>query len=224
MGTHHHHIFFQLVPENIFGGWNIYSNETGMLTFSGSDVELAGDKYCLFDEGTAELAMALEGNTQVNRLFLATHNIGDEGVMNLCRLLHVNFCIIELHLTNNLIGDKGALEVANLIEINHVLKCVNLFNNLIGDIGGRALWKALETNTGLIDLCVYGNNIPSDIRYGIRCLLNENRLLRPLQFWSVQLHGSFPFYHTMIMASLVCGGLPVSIWCKIFSFWQREGE
>uniref|UniRef100_A0A3Q2Z4X9 Leucine rich repeat containing 45 n=1 Tax=Hippocampus comes TaxID=109280 RepID=A0A3Q2Z4X9_HIPCM len=87
--------------------------------------------------------------------------VWDEAFAIFCEGLGSNSVLTHLDLRNNQINHHGMLALAQTLKRNSSLKVLLRWNN-IGLLGGRCLLEALQSNHGVEQLELAGNNIPSD--------------------------------------------------------------
>jgi hypothetical protein len=117
------------------------------------------------------------------------------------------------------------------LQHNSTLRNLSVSFNYIGNEGASKLGLALQNNTTLTSLDLYGNNnIGAEMFVSIGNIIVQNCLLFGNQYWSPCLHVGFPKpCHQIIMATLLCNqptvnypALPDHVWHFIFSFWKRD--
>jgi NLR family CARD domain-containing protein 3 len=114
--------------------------------------------------GALILADALRNNNTLEELYLTHNQVSDKGVHALAEALGINNNTLkQLGLGWNSITDKGAEHLAEMLKTNTKLLRMGLFNNEIGDRGVRLLAKALESPyRSLEGLCLDENTLVSD--------------------------------------------------------------
>jgi hypothetical protein len=103
------------------------------------------------------LAGALEVNTALRKLKLATNFIDSAGAAKLAAALRVNTALTDLDLTNNNVGSAGAAALAEALEINTALATIHLAGNSIDHTGSARLAAALRVNSSLTGLHLWHN-------------------------------------------------------------------
>ena len=94
------------------------------------------------DDVAKMIALALRGNTSLNRLILINNQIGDDGAIALANSLEGNSSLEKLFLSENNIGDDGAIALATAFEGNTSLEVLSISHNQFGDNGAQALNNA----------------------------------------------------------------------------------
>lgn len=111
------------------------------------------------DEGAAELAEVMVGNTSVRKLDLSWNGISEVGCRAICRAITGTQRLQHLGLNKNAIGDKGAIAIARVLKGEPSIKSVSLLGNGIGPRGTEALVAALMRNKVVTKLNLGGNKM-----------------------------------------------------------------
>lgn len=104
------------------------------------------------DKGAKQLAQALQTNTSLTHLSLATNKISDEGGVELAKALESNSTLEVLWLPGNNMGDISAAHFAQSLHTNKTLKGLGLLSNYITDLGAAQLAESLKINGTLEEL------------------------------------------------------------------------
>lgn len=128
-------------------------------------------------QGAVAIAAAIQKNltSSLEMLNLWCNNISTEGVEAISDLLKQNSMLQYLTLGYNPVGDEGAILLADALKINHSLKELILWESNIGDQGAVAIAGALLSNQGLKTLHL-GQNFITD--HGVVVLANALRANR----------------------------------------------
>jgi Ran GTPase-activating protein (RanGAP) involved in mRNA processing and transport len=154
--------------------------------------------------GATFLANSLKINLTLKTLKLNRCDVGDTGLIALGETLKKNSALRELELSYSHIGDPGAVALAEGLKCNSTLHKVDLSYNNVGDVGARcvaeaigdsslttlrlgcnrfgacaltAIVKALEQDSGLMVLALFGNGIADDVAILIAKALERNSTL-----------------------------------------------
>eukprot|EP01094_Clydonella_sp_ATCC50884_P020227 TRINITY_DN4156_c0_g1_i5.p1 TRINITY_DN4156_c0_g1~~TRINITY_DN4156_c0_g1_i5.p1 ORF type:complete len:181 (+),score=22.04 TRINITY_DN4156_c0_g1_i5:86-628(+) len=94
--------------------------------------------------GVQRLADVLRGNTVVEELHLAKHELGPDGAGRLLGALRGNTTLKVLNLGENGIGEEGMGRIVDGLRGNKTLERLHLSRNKIGAKGAGLLWDGLE--------------------------------------------------------------------------------
>ena len=147
------------------------------------------------DEGAKALAAALETNTALTHLNLASNSIGDEGAKALAAALKTNTALTHLDLASNSIGNEGVSALAAALKTNTALTSLSLQGSLpplifkgtwqiMGPEGAKALAEAIETNTALTHLNLAWSDIVDEGAKALATVLETNTVLTHLNLAS----------------------------------------
>ena len=147
------------------------------------------------DEGTKELAKALEQHKSLQRLDLHANQIGMDGAEALAEALEQNYVLQELNLKYNPIAPEGTgvfkkiekylsrnkgIAAAKELDENSNLIKLNWFGKKIGDEGIKELAKALKRHENLQCLDLRENQIGIGGAEALAEALEQNRVLQEL--------------------------------------------
>ena len=119
----------------------------------------------LGNDGVRSFCHGLMNNFKIKDINLSRNHFSDWVISNLMRPLLSRGCLIEhLDLSENDIGDSGATLLAEWIELNKVIRGINLKNNLIQSEGGKAIRNALFNQTSSNLIMLSLNQNPIDIK------------------------------------------------------------
>ncbi len=138
---------------------------------------LGAKRFILQNDDIKILAKALENNTTLKVLKLASNTIKNAGVQHIANGLKSNTTLKALDLSYNIIGDAGVQHLAEALENNNSLQELNLSHNEFADAGARHLAEALKTNTSLRSLNLIHNDIgDAGVQHLAEALENNNSL------------------------------------------------
>jgi Leucine Rich repeat len=152
-----------------------------VLLEGGEALDLNGKS--LGDEGTAEVAEKLRGNSNtVKELWLTNNKIGDGGARSVAELLRSNPPALEMvFLGNNNFGRDGIAALADALQHNTTVGGLNLSSNNLGDGGARAIAELLRSNPpALVEVALGENNIGPEGIVSLADALREDPTVREL--------------------------------------------
>ena len=86
---------------------------------------------------------------------------GEDGLLHIAEALQMNFSLTKLILRNmrlqHLIQSGDAL--SKMLQVNNSLTHLDFSGNNLTDSGAYCLFKGLQQNTSLVDLCLKNNSI-----------------------------------------------------------------
>ncbi|NXQ64608.1 LRC34 protein, partial [Anthoscopus minutus] len=136
------------------------------------------------EETTVHIARMLRSNSSLVELHLGKHEMKNFGVKQLCDALYENSSLRYLDLScNNIICD-GVKFLGNLLKRNQTLEILDLNANWIEDVGAIYLSEALTTwNRGLQALSVVSNNITGKGLVALAQAMQSNTKLSHIYIW-----------------------------------------
>ncbi|NWZ67565.1 LRC34 protein, partial [Acrocephalus arundinaceus] len=148
-----------------------------MLRINSSLVELHLGKHEMKNFGVERLCEALYRNTSLRYLDLSCNNITGDGVKFLGELLKRNRILRILDLSSNRIEDVGAIYLSEALATrNMTLQALSVVSNNIAGEGLVALAHAMQSNTTLSHIYIWGNKIDSDTCVAFWELIEMGRL------------------------------------------------
>jgi hypothetical protein len=111
------------------------------------------------DSGAAALATAFPSMASLKVLWFNGNQIGDAGAAALAPAFKSMGSLTGLDLSFNQIGDAGAIGLSEGLKVNASLNWLSLGNNQIGDSGAAALATALPSMASLEQLWLNNNKI-----------------------------------------------------------------
>jgi len=140
------------------------------------------------EETTVHFANMLKVNTGLQELHLMKCDIRDFGMTRLSENLMENFTLTYLNLSCNRITRDGVKELARCLKQNTPLQVLDLGFNRIEDDGAMHLADALSTyNTTLRSLCIASNCISGAGLCAIARALQMNSSLTAIYIWGNKL-------------------------------------
>lgn len=139
-----------------------FIGDTGILSFSEGLINhptlarLSLYRNHLQDKGVEGLSIALNPQV-VTHLNLEMNTITAGGMVPLARFVTLSSHLTHLNLARCDVPDLAVALLASALQSNPSLKTLDLGWNLIGLPGSQALGQALQTNTRLEELLLYGN-------------------------------------------------------------------
>ena len=134
------------------------------------------------DKGLQTIFNGLKQNNTLKRLDVSRCGITDVGVVSsLAETMNIlNAKIENLEISGNPIGDKGLQAIFNCLKQNNSLKVLDISHCGMTDAGVSSLAEAMNINTALERLYMYGNDAITD--NGLICLVKvlsrNSRLVR----------------------------------------------
>ncbi|NXR50039.1 LRC34 protein, partial [Hippolais icterina] len=148
-----------------------------MLRINSSLVELHLGKHEMKNFGVERLCEALFRNSSLKYLDLSCNNITGDGVKFLGELLKRNRTLRILDLSANRIEDVGAIYLSEALATrNMTLQALSVVSNNIAGEGLVALAHAMQSNTTLSHIYIWGNKIDSDTCVAFWELIEMGRL------------------------------------------------
>ncbi|XP_066182532.1 leucine-rich repeat-containing protein 34 [Sylvia atricapilla] len=148
-----------------------------MLRSNSSLVELHLGKHGMKNFGVEQLCEALYANSSLRYLDLSCNNITYDGVKFLGELLKRNKTLRILDLGANRIEDNGAIYLSEALATrNMTLQALSVVNNNITDEGLVALAHAMQSNTTLSHIYIWGNKIDRNASVAFWELIEMGRL------------------------------------------------
>ncbi|XP_013070074.1 leucine-rich repeat-containing protein 34-like isoform X1 [Biomphalaria glabrata] len=139
--------------------------------------ELHMQKYNMRDFGASRLAENLVFNTTLTYLDLSCNRITRDGVKELAKVLKLNTPLKILDLGFNRLEDDGAMHLADAIgTYNTTLECLNIVSNKIGPKGLCSIADALNFNSTLTSLFIWGNIFDDSVCMAFAEHLHSERL------------------------------------------------
>ncbi|CAG5120954.1 unnamed protein product [Candidula unifasciata] len=140
--------------------------------------ELHLQKFNMRDFGAFRFAENLVFNFTLTYLNLNCNHITQDGVKELSKVLKLNTGLKILDLGYNRMEDDGALFLAEAIgSFNTTLECLNIVSNNIGPVGLCAMANALNHNSTLTSLYIWGNHFDDSVCTAFAEHLHTERLL-----------------------------------------------
>ncbi|NXU42069.1 LRC34 protein, partial [Drymodes brunneopygia] len=140
------------------------------------------------EETTVHIARMLRTNSSLVELHLGKHEMKNFGVERLCEALHVNSSLRYLDLSCNNITCDGAKFLGELLKSNQTLEILDLNANRIEDAGAFYLCEALTTwNRGLQALSIVSNNITGRGLLALSEAMQSNTKLSHIYIWGNKL-------------------------------------
>jgi len=118
--------------------------------------------------------------SSITSLDLENNDFGSKGVVELLKAISQNKNqLTYLNLAENIIGDEGATAIAQVISCNsnNNIHLDTLHVNLLSQSGLQSIFHALLTNTCLVNLNLYGNNIELDSIKILCNVIQQNQVL-----------------------------------------------
>lgn len=110
------------------------------------------------DDGAASIAQYMEDNTNIKLLDLRANEVSIAGAEALAILLMKGACgLSALNLAGNKIQDQGAHALGVALRTCRTLVDLDVRNNSIGNSGLLAIADAMNQNTAIQRLQVFGN-------------------------------------------------------------------
>ncbi|PIO31534.1 hypothetical protein AB205_0008780 [Aquarana catesbeiana] len=148
-----------------------------MLKMNNTLQELHLSKHEMTDFGLERLCEALHENTALKYLDLSCNKISRDGVKCLAELLKTNTTLEILDLTSNRMEDEGAIHLAKTIHTyNSSLKALAVVSNNITGQGLKVLAAAIQANTSLEYIYIWGNVLDDAACVAFSNLLSTGRL------------------------------------------------
>lgn len=119
--------------------------------------ELNLDDTYIYDEGAAELCVALAANCSLRKLSIESTQMSTAD--SFCKALAVNTRLTDLNVSGNRIGCACGLPFSKALKMNTTLKKLRMQENLIKFAGVVLLCNGLEFNSTLTELDLSKNNI-----------------------------------------------------------------
>ncbi|XP_059158900.1 leucine-rich repeat-containing protein 34-like isoform X2 [Physella acuta] len=142
--------------------------------------ELHMQKFNMRDLGACRFAENLVHNFTLTYLNLSCNRITRDGVKELSKVLKLNTALRVLDLSFNRLEDDGAMHLAEAIgPYNTTLECLNIVSNKIGPKGLCSIADALNYNSTLTSLYIWGNEFDDTVCMAYAEHLHSNRLLEP---------------------------------------------
>eukprot|EP01118_Nematostelium_gracile_P002851 TRINITY_DN1321_c0_g1_i4.p1 TRINITY_DN1321_c0_g1~~TRINITY_DN1321_c0_g1_i4.p1 ORF type:complete len:659 (-),score=133.19 TRINITY_DN1321_c0_g1_i4:13-1989(-) len=142
-----------------------------------TDLDLSDNK--VGDPGVQVISEMLEKNITLKILSLGSNGIQSSGAKILSKAILRNPSLTALYLNNNEIGDEGAKSLSRVIN-NRNIKTLNLQRNKIGESGAVDLFRALQTNTTMIELDLQNNSIDEGGVKALCDMIAKNSTLKKL--------------------------------------------
>ncbi|NXU98102.1 LRC34 protein, partial [Cettia cetti] len=181
------------------------------------------------EETTVHIARMLRSNSSLVELHLGKHEMKNFGVERLCEALYGNSSLRYLDLSCNNITSDGVKFLGELLKRNKILRILDLSANRIEDIGAIYLSEALETrNMALQALSVVSNNITGEGLVALASALQSNTTLTHIYIWGNKLDRDtcVAFWELMEMGRLELGCtdvLPYEVDGEVFLAEQSHG-
>ena len=129
-----------------------------MIRTNGTLQQLYLGKHKMRDDGAASIAQYMEDNTNIKILDLRANEISIAGAEALAILLMKGACgLSALNLAGNKIQDQGAHAIGVALRTCRTLVDLDVRNNSIGNSGLLAIADAMNQNTAIQRLQVFGN-------------------------------------------------------------------
>ncbi|XP_063062712.1 leucine-rich repeat-containing protein 34 [Engraulis encrasicolus] len=139
--------------------------------------ELHLGKHQMTDTGVERLCEALRVNRSLRYLDLACNRITRDGAKCLAEVLKQGSTLEILDLSANRIEDDGAVHLSQAIVVPHCkLKALSIPSNNISTVGLMSLSKAMETNTSLTHIYIWGNRLGESVCRAFAKLMRTGRL------------------------------------------------
>jgi Ran GTPase-activating protein (RanGAP) involved in mRNA processing and transport len=130
--------------------------------------------------GVSIIALGLQNNTTLQKLWLDVNRVSDIGVDSLTKILSQNNSTLKmLGLNSNGITDEGARCLAEMLKTNKILTFLRLSHNSISDQGIELLADALtHHNNSLESIDISSNKLVTDlsIDYLVQMIMRNQRL------------------------------------------------
>lgn len=131
-------------------------------------------------KGASIIALGLQNNQTLQKLWLDSNNISDIGVHSLSKILSENNSSLKmLGLNSNNITDEGAKHLAEMLQRNQILTLLRLTHNSLTDRGVQYLINALEHHNNILEsIDLSSNKLLTDhsIDYFIQMIIRNQRL------------------------------------------------
>ncbi|XP_068137084.1 leucine-rich repeat-containing protein 34 isoform X3 [Hyperolius riggenbachi] len=140
--------------------------------------------YALQEDTTIHIALMLKTNNTLKELHLSKHEMTDFGVERLCEALHENTALEYLDLSCNKITRTGVKCLADLLKSNTSLQILDLTSNRTEDEGIIYLAEAIgEHNSSLKALAIVSNNITGQGLKVLASAVQANTSLAYIYIW-----------------------------------------
>ncbi|XP_034145307.1 leucine-rich repeat-containing protein 34 isoform X1 [Esox lucius] len=150
---------------------------SGMLQVNQSLRELHLGKMDLTDSGVERLTEALRTNYSLKYLDLRCNHVTRDGARCLAEVLKNNGTLEILDLASNRIEDDGALYLSQAIALPTCnLKALSLPSNNIATAGLVSLSRAMQANSTLSHIYIWGNRLEEPVCQVFSDLLSSGRL------------------------------------------------
>ncbi|XP_063264372.1 leucine-rich repeat-containing protein 34 isoform X2 [Prinia subflava] len=159
-------------------------------------------------ESTVHIARMLISNSSLVELHLGKHEMKNFGVERLCEALYRNSSLRYLDLSCNNITCDGAKVLGELLKRNKTLRILDLGANRIEDVGAIYLSEALETmNMTLQALSIVSNNITGEGLVALAKAMQPNTTLSHIYIWGnkIDKDTSVAFWELIEMGRLQLG-------------------
>ncbi|KAG9340080.1 hypothetical protein JZ751_022000, partial [Albula glossodonta] len=139
--------------------------------------ELHLGKHGITDTGVERLCEALRENETLRYLDLRCNSIARDGARYLADLLKQNSTLEILDLSWNRIEDEGAAHLSQAIALhNSSLRALSIPSNSIGSAGLVLLAKAMDVNSSLSHIYIWGNKLEEPACVAFADLIKSGRL------------------------------------------------
>ncbi|XP_040205256.1 leucine-rich repeat-containing protein 34 [Rana temporaria] len=140
--------------------------------------------YVLQEDTTIHISLMLKTNNTLQELHLSKHEMTDFGLERLCEALHENTALKYLDLSCNKISRDGVKCLAELLKTNTTLEILDLTSNRMENEGAIHLAKTIHTyNSSLKALAVLSNNITGQGLKVLAAAIQANTSLEYIYIW-----------------------------------------
>ena len=139
-------------------------------------------------EASEELALAIESNQLLKKLWISNNNLHSSAIVFLNSLATITTLTV-LDLSNNQISHEAGEALASVIMHNTRLEELYLHSNNLG-IGTVKIAKSLQHITTVKVLYLDNNNIPQEASEELALAIESNQLLKKLWISNNNLHSS----------------------------------
>jgi len=142
--------------------------------------ELNLQNNMITSKGASTIALGLQNNITLQKLWLDSNSISDIGVNSLAKILSDNNSSLKmLGLNSNSITDEGARHLAEMLKINKILTSLRLSHNSLTDQGVQYLANALTHHNNILEsIDLSSNKFVTDlsIDYLVQMIIRNQRL------------------------------------------------
>ena len=108
-------------------------------------------------QGTIKIAKALQNISTLTKLYIDNNNITDEAADDIATAISLNFHLQELDIGVNKFTSQGAIKIAKALQKISTLTKLYINHNNITDEAAEDIGMAINYNTALQDITIFGN-------------------------------------------------------------------